>query len=67
MALLILWIAISNESLFEGGATLPVILLLLGYGYFALTRITNRRTVLVGGVALLRRMGLSPNSSDRST
>ncbi|MEN8234875.1 MAG: hypothetical protein ABFR89_08135 [Actinomycetota bacterium] len=47
-AVLFLWIAIANDTLFDGISAPIVILVLLGYGYFGLTRIVNRRTVTVG-------------------
>ncbi len=46
-AILVLVIAISNGTLFDGFVTPLVIFALVAYGYFGATRIVNRRTVTV--------------------
>jgi hypothetical protein len=45
---LVLWIALTNGTLFESWVTLPLILTCLGYGWFALTKAFNRRTLTAG-------------------
>lgn len=46
-AILFLVIAVSNGTLFDGFATPIVILALIAYAYFGVTRIVDRRTVTV--------------------
>ncbi|MEA3511113.1 MAG: hypothetical protein U9R51_06720 [Actinomycetota bacterium] len=58
--ILFLWIAIANSTLFEGFVTPIVILALLAYGYFGLTRIVNRRTVRVGNGRVVAKDGPLP-------
>ena len=57
---LFIWIAIANSTLFDGFATPIVILALLTYGYFGLTRIVNRRTVRVGNGRVAAKDGPFP-------
>lgn len=58
--LLFLWIAIANSTLFDGFVAPIVILALLAYGYFGLTRIVNRRTVRVGNGRVTAKDGPLP-------
>ena len=58
--LFFLWITIANSTLFDGFVTPIVILALLGYGYFGLTRIVNRRTVSVGNGRVAAKDGPLP-------
>lgn len=55
-----LWIAIENDTLFDGASTLIVILVLLVYGYFGLTRIVNRRIVQIANGRITARDGPLP-------
>ena len=45
LGLIVLWVAIKNNTLVDSWATPVVIVGLLSYGWFALTRRFNRRTV----------------------
>lgn len=60
MGLLFLWIAIANATLFDDFATSIVILVIVGYGYFGLTRITNSRTVVISEGRITARDGPLP-------
>lgn len=44
---LVLWIGISNGTLLESWITIPLILLALGYSWFAATRAVNRRVLTI--------------------
>ena len=43
----VLWIGVSNGTLFASWMTLPVVLVCLSYGWFAFTRMVNRRVLTV--------------------
>jgi hypothetical protein len=60
MGLLVLWIAIDSGTVFDGIATPLVVGALLAYGYFGLTRITNRRTVTVDRGRIVAKDGPLP-------
>ncbi len=52
IGLLILWTAIRNGTLLDSWATPVVIVVLLGYGWFALTKKYNRRTITLDAARL---------------
>lgn len=60
LGLLIAVIAIQNGTFFDGAVTPVLVVASLGYGYFGLTRLVNRRTVTVTPDRLTARDGPLP-------
>jgi hypothetical protein len=60
-ASVVLWIALKNGTLLDSWVTLPLIVAGYGYGWFALTRITNRRKLQVDPTEVAVRTGPLPS------
>ena len=61
LGLFILWIAITRGTLFESWATPVVIVVLVAYAWFALTKKVNRRTVTLDAEGLRASDGPLPS------
>ena len=65
IGLLILWVAIGNGTLVDSWATPVVVVVLLGYSWFALTKKLNRRTITLDTARLRAWDGPLPSLANK--